>query len=102
MAGFVKEKRTLREKMRATGGRPYKQGEQSFCGRYRIAPLFTQRRDTLAPATANFYLWSEKPFVCLMYFRRRENTFAFLSATAIKNLQKGFEGGTGEPLKSFR
>ena len=26
MSGFVKEKRTLREKMRATGGRPYKSG----------------------------------------------------------------------------
>ncbi len=32
------------------------------------------------PATANVLLWSETPFVCLMYFRKRENTFAFISA----------------------
>ena len=55
------------DKMRATGGRPYK-----------IHVIFNTFASTAA--TANVLLWSETPFVCLMYFRRRENTFAFISA----------------------
>ena len=39
-----------------------------------------------AAATANLFLWSETPFVCLTYFRRRENTFTFVSAPAIVQL----------------
>ena len=39
-----------------------------------------------AAATANLFLWSETPFVCLRYFRRRENTFTFVSAQAIVQL----------------
>ena len=37
----------------------------------------------LAPATANVFLLSETPFICLTHFRKRENTFAFVSAPAI-------------------
>ena len=40
----------------------------------------------VAPATANIFLWSETSFVCLMYFRWCENTFAFISAPAIVQL----------------
>ena len=39
-----------------------------------------------AAATANLFLWSETPFVCLRYFRWRENTFTFVSAPAIVQL----------------
>ena len=37
-----------------------------------------------AAATANLFLWSETPFVCLTYFRWRENTFTFGLSTAIR------------------
>ena len=46
-----------------------------FC-RPRLPPRLT-------PATANVFLLSETPFICLTHFRKRENTFAFVSAPAI-------------------
>ena len=39
-----------------------------------------------AQVTANVFLLSETPFVCLRYFRKSENTFAFVSAPAIAQL----------------
>ena len=59
------------DKTRATGGRPYK-----------IHVIFNTFAS--AAATANVLLWSETPFVCLTYFRRRENTFTFGLSTATR------------------
>ena len=57
----------------------------------------------LAPATANVFLLSETPFICLTHFRKRENTFAFVSAPAIAQpvyLRRAQDDGETASLKA--